>query len=295
MADLGTLYGSGIYTITNLLNAKKYVGSAVNLERRKKEHFSSLRDCTHFNRHLQNAWNKYGEENFRFKPLLYCHKKDLLFYEQRAIDVFGMTNLYNISPVAGSVLGIKFTEESRKRLSEAHKGQPAWNKGKTGIYSEEIRRRLSEASRGNDNMKGHRHTEAVRKKISESLKGRSVWNKGMSLSEEHKKKISESRKGKKHPNYGKHLSEETRLKISEGNKGKKVSEGTRRKLSQLNSGEKHPNWGKHRSEETKRKISLANKGRKRNVPVPIETRRKLSEAAKKYWARKKIEKGALHG
>ena len=290
MADLGSSYDSGIYVITNLLNAKKYIGSAVNLKRRKEEHFSSLRNHSHFNRHLQSAWNKYEGENFRFRPLLYSNKENLLFYEQRAIDVYGMANLYNISSIAGSILGVKFTEEVKRKLSESHKGQLAWNKGKTGIYSEETRRKLSEASKGNINMKGHPHTKASRRKISESLKGRVAWNKGMPASEEAKKKMSESTRGEKHPNYGKHLSEETKLKISEKNKGKKISEKTKRKLSQLNKREKHPNWGKHRSEETKRKISQQNSGEKHpnyGKYLSIETRQKLSEAAKKDWIKRK--------
>lgn len=48
------------------------------------------------------------------------------------------------------VKGYKFTPEQRKKLSEAHKGQAAWNKGLYGGYacSEETRRKISEKLKG---------------------------------------------------------------------------------------------------------------------------------------------------
>ena len=56
----------GIYKIINTINNKFYVGSAVNFSRRKTRHFSELRRGKHNNRHLQAAWNKYGEQAFVF-------------------------------------------------------------------------------------------------------------------------------------------------------------------------------------------------------------------------------------
>lgn len=56
----------GIYKIINIINNKFYVGSAVDLKRRKARHFSELRHGKHNNRHLQAAWAKYGEQAFVF-------------------------------------------------------------------------------------------------------------------------------------------------------------------------------------------------------------------------------------
>lgn len=56
----------GIYKIINVVNNKFYVGSAVDLKRRKTRHFSELRTGKHNNRHLQSAWIKYGEQAFVF-------------------------------------------------------------------------------------------------------------------------------------------------------------------------------------------------------------------------------------
>ena len=58
---------SGIYKIANLVNGKRYIGGSVNLKHRLVCHKSGLRRGRHKNPHLQNAWNKYGEENFEFK------------------------------------------------------------------------------------------------------------------------------------------------------------------------------------------------------------------------------------
>jgi group I intron endonuclease len=56
----------GIYKIINIVNNKFYVGSAVDLKRRKARHFSELRNNRHNNGKLQNAWLKYGEQAFIF-------------------------------------------------------------------------------------------------------------------------------------------------------------------------------------------------------------------------------------
>ena len=56
----------GIYKIINVINNKFYVGSAVDLKRRKTRHFSELRTGKHNNRYLQASWNKYGEQAFVF-------------------------------------------------------------------------------------------------------------------------------------------------------------------------------------------------------------------------------------
>lgn len=59
-----------IYQILNVVNNKKYIGlSRRPFEERKQEHLKNLKGNRHCNRYLQNAWNKYGEENFEFSIL----------------------------------------------------------------------------------------------------------------------------------------------------------------------------------------------------------------------------------
>ena len=113
---------SGIYGIKNIINKKTYVGSAVNIKKRWKQHISSLNIHRHRNRHLQRAWNKYGQNYFKFIVIERCDKNILLIREQIFIDKFKSANPkfgYNIHFLAKSPLGIKrskkFKEKCRKR------------------------------------------------------------------------------------------------------------------------------------------------------------------------------------
>ena len=56
----------------NKANKKFYIGSSNDIYRRWREHKKDLRDGCHDNEHLQNAWKKYGENNFEFKIIEEC-------------------------------------------------------------------------------------------------------------------------------------------------------------------------------------------------------------------------------
>lgn len=55
---------SGIYKIITLHNNEFYIGSALSLSKRMKDHRNLLKANKHFNTRLQNVYNKYGENNF---------------------------------------------------------------------------------------------------------------------------------------------------------------------------------------------------------------------------------------
>lgn len=57
---------SGIYAIVNTINNKQYIGSAINIKSRWVDHKKRLRKGNHHCKHLQFAWNKYGESAFSF-------------------------------------------------------------------------------------------------------------------------------------------------------------------------------------------------------------------------------------
>ncbi len=113
---------SGIYVIENTSTGHRYVGSAVNVDRRRSHHYAAMRRGEHRSVVLQRAFNKHGEDTLRFRVLLLCEPHNLLMYEQRAIDAFAPE--YNICKVAGSRLGAKYSEEARARLSALRKAQP---------------------------------------------------------------------------------------------------------------------------------------------------------------------------
>ena len=53
---------SGIYKIQSIIKPERcYIGSAVNIQKRWRDHKRELRNNKHSNKKLQNHCNKYGE------------------------------------------------------------------------------------------------------------------------------------------------------------------------------------------------------------------------------------------
>ncbi len=107
-----------IYKISNLINNKFYIGSAIDYNRRLREHKSMLRLNKHSCKHLQNAYNKYGIDNFKFEIIEQVEDKTkLIEREQYYIDT--LKPEYNKNLIAGNSLGLKHTEESKRKISES--------------------------------------------------------------------------------------------------------------------------------------------------------------------------------
>jgi group I intron endonuclease len=149
-----TLLKSGIYRIINTINGKSYIGSSSNLPKRKIGHFCNLRCNKHNNKHLQSAWNKYGEPAFVFEVLLTCHSDLLIWYEQQFINA--LMPEYNIYTTIGNQpRGYSLSEETKRKLSMAKKGKPAHPNTVAALYlrkgkkfTEEHRQNLSKAHSG---------------------------------------------------------------------------------------------------------------------------------------------------
>lgn len=94
---------AGIYKITNIINNKVYIGQSVNLRKRLWWHKSVLKLGHHHNRHLLNAWKKYGESNFKFEVIFSKEtiELDLLnLLEEIFIKIFNSSNTnygYNLN------------------------------------------------------------------------------------------------------------------------------------------------------------------------------------------------------
>ncbi len=181
-------------------------------------------------------------------PHLKTHKVTFREYKERFPNSITRSDKYK-EKHRNSLIGRKFSEELRKKLSEIHKGK---------IISEETRRKISETQKGRKcseerkeklreyhrthvhPMKGKKHTEESRRKISESGIGRVGYNRGKRLPLSIRIKISQKLKGNK-------LSLETRNKMSESRKGRVLSEITRKRISESKKGVK-------KSKEHMRKI-----------------------------------------
>lgn len=116
---------SGIYAIRHIESGKLYLGSAINIRNRWKEHRKDLKRARHHCQHLQNAWRKHGPDSFVFEILeLVADKANLIAREQSWIDQTPRRTRYNTSPTAGSPLGTKHTPETRAKHS--HKSNARW-------------------------------------------------------------------------------------------------------------------------------------------------------------------------
>lgn len=185
---------SGVYEILNTVNGKRYIGSAVNFSNRWRLHQNDLHGGKHHSQRLQRAWNKYGADAFKFLPMLICEKSMLLFYEQRAIDIFHSE--YNICLIAGSTLGMKHTLEARANMAAAQRGKTAsletrarMSSARTGIKClPETKTKIGNANRGRKH--GPRSPEAVEKSAA-AKRGK----KRGPMSDEQKVKISIAKKG----------------------------------------------------------------------------------------------------
>ena len=93
---------SGIYKIINLQTGKYYVGSTKDFKKRKQTHFSGLKNNYHPNKHLQNAYNKYGINNFKFEIVEHVEEELLLDIEQSYIDDSTKEDIYNKTYIAGA-------------------------------------------------------------------------------------------------------------------------------------------------------------------------------------------------
>src|SRR5690625_3372398 len=63
--------------IVNTVNGKKYIGSSSNVKRRLRDHLYSFRSKSNF-KNLQNDFEKFGEESFKFKIIEEVNNKDIL-------------------------------------------------------------------------------------------------------------------------------------------------------------------------------------------------------------------------
>ncbi len=173
---------SGLYKISNIIDNKIYYGSSINLKRRLKDHKCLLNINKHPNRHLQQSYNKYGKNSFIFEIILYCSKEDCLFYEQKFLDKYwdNSINCYNIAKDdVAPMTNIKVSLTSRINRSIRQLGSKR---------SEETRKKMSEAQKGNKNHQfGKSPSEETRKKMSEA-------HKNVIFSIETRKKMSQSQK-----------------------------------------------------------------------------------------------------
>jgi len=176
-----------IYRIRNIIDDHYYIGSTVDSRKRFWAHRKALRSNTHDCIHLQRAWNKYGEDFFKFEIIEILGSKEELFpAEQKWLDAhFGKDYFYNVSASADSPmrnaspelrahlaaktkawleqkghprLGYKCTpEEVRYSMERRHtnpSGPDHYRYGKT--VSLEVRKKIGDTQRGKPKTPGRK-------------------------------------------------------------------------------------------------------------------------------------------
>lgn len=134
----------GIYKIVNKATNACYVGQSQCVKKRIKEHFRLLRWNKHPNVKLQNAYNKYGAQNFVWELEVVCEDtEDLDKLEEAFLSKqawFDEPTIYNIADFAKAPMrNRQHSEEVRERIRIGRRAS-------TFDYrSEGHKKRLSEA------------------------------------------------------------------------------------------------------------------------------------------------------
>ena len=204
-----------IYCITNKINGKNYIGQTINMRARTNAHKRGAS-----NSYIDRSIKKHGKENFSFSIIEnFVPECDLNKKERFYINKFNTLNPngYNLTPggeslrgkdnpmygkrgINSPIYGIKRSEAMKRKISEANKRRGAW--------TEETRKRASESH------KGYKWSQESKNKLSKSISGEKHPLYGKKVSQKTKDKISKSLKGRK-------LSKEIIYNISIKNKGKK--------------------------------------------------------------------------
>lgn len=142
-----------IYSITNIVNNKKYIGQTSNFKRRIREHINDMKNGTHSNPHLTKSIEKYGLDSFEIVKLEDCDNDILDEREEYWISYYSSTDKtkgYNIMPGGFSSRGYHpdtsyLTDEYKLKVSERQK---RYYKSRKGIgygvpRTKEVRDKIS--------------------------------------------------------------------------------------------------------------------------------------------------------
>ncbi len=207
----------GIYCIECIKTNIKYIGQTYeNFYRRWIFHKWNLKNNHHSNTYIQNAWNKYGEENFKFYPIesFSINEKEhitktkldkLEKYYIKKYDTF--KNGFNLTTGGDKCKMTPLSDDAKRKIGEKNRINMLGKK-----HSEETKKKMSKSHIG------YVKTESHRKHISESLTG-------IKRSDEHKEKCRLANQGSKQKTakYTEDLIEKIRIDYMNGIKPTELS------------------------------------------------------------------------
>lgn len=164
----------GIYRCVNINDGCSYVGQTKSLQKRKREHLNSLRKGTHFNHHLQRAWDKNGEFNYEWYAIETCKIEELDELESYWIDYYdAYRDGYNQTIGGGGARGYKQTNKSNEKRRQSMLGENNPMYGRTGELNPAYGADHSGEKNG---MYGRHHTESANEKNRQAHIGRKNAN-----------------------------------------------------------------------------------------------------------------------
>jgi group I intron endonuclease len=244
---------SGVYVIQNVITSDCYVGSSVDIARRKLKHFHQLRSNKHGNQHLQSAYNKYGHDSFLFAVHEeVAEREDLVAREQYWINQ--LLPRYNKMLVVDDRW--QQSPESIELIREARSRQEITEEMLDALKQGRLKRLQGDDPELLKPRQGMKNTEEHNQKIA-------LAHTGMKSTPEAIEKMRLSKLGTKQ-------SAETIRKRSEAMQGHDVSEENRQKLAERS----REMWA-NRTPEEKRAVT-----QKRSEEVKEKNRQRMSELGK---------------
>ena len=163
---------------------------------------------------LKKALEKYGKENFKREILEYADTmEELSELEKKYVTLNEVNDIMCYNMKTGGLSGNTYSEESRKRNSEAQKGKTR------KPLSDEHKQKICEANKGRPHL---------------SRRGMPSWNKGIKMSDEFKEKCRSRA-------LGLTFSDKTKKKMSNAHKLQAKDEEYKKHLSDA-----MKNWWKNR-------------------------------------------------
>jgi hypothetical protein len=255
----------------------RYVGKAVDLASRVKGH---KREAKSGKSTYKAAWiRKVIADGYRVEAIVLSiadTEREIFELERHHIARLRASgcHLTNLTDGGEGKSGLKCSEETRKRLSEANRG----NKSGLGTV-----RSVEAKEKDRINATGRTHTAETRRKIGDIQRGKkhgprsvetrakiSAAHTGRVITYEARAKMRLAKLGKKRGP----MPAEQRQHIGDANRGKLISPDHRKRLSEYAK-------GRSVSPETREKIRSALRGRTR----PVEVGQKIRDG----WARRKRE------
>ena len=162
----------GIYLIRCKSENKVYIGQSNNIKKRFSLHLANLRKNKHSNSYLQQAFNKYGENDFTYEVIFELKDNNLDREKLYNLEIYYISlyhsndRMYGYNIESGGKSFGRVSDETKRKIGNANRGN---------LHSEETKKRLSEIRKGKpSHWKGKKQTKEHSEKRIKQQFGK-VW------------------------------------------------------------------------------------------------------------------------